>query len=217
MPAGDRGVRSLLAEIEREARRSPFDVCRNTYEGCGRDPCVPILCAGSLDAPWAAVGRELGREEVEQGEPLCGMSGRRFRRAFHETVIGPAPEGERRFAPILDHVLLTNLVPYRPVENRAYDRATVTRFRPYVERLLGDLWTGDRVLALGESALRWFAPYAEPGAVESLWAAPDARFRATLPITIRGRALTLAPAPHPSPLSPFRADFAHLLRDRLRG
>jgi uracil-DNA glycosylase len=206
----------LLADVEREARRAPFDVCLETYREAGRDPGVPILCAGSATARWCAVGRELGREEVVAGEPLVGMAGRRFRRAAHETLVGPADKAERAFRPVLDEMLLTNLVPFRPVENKAYDRATVERFRPFVERLLADAWTGDTVLALGETATKWFAPYAAAGAVESLWADADARFRDVLPVTIRGRRVTLSPLPHPSPLSPFKKEFASLLARRLK-
>jgi uracil-DNA glycosylase len=208
-----------VAAIEAEARRVPFDVCVETYKAAGRDPAVPLLCAGSLDAPFAALGRELGREEVHLGEPLVGMGGRRFRRAFHDAIVapsaGPAPKDERRFAAILDHVLLTNTVPYRPVDNVAYDRATVDRFRPFVETLLGELWTGTTVLALGETAVRWFAPYGAAGAADALWEDAARRFTDTLDVTIRGRALVVAPLPHPSPLSPFKKEFAAILARRV--
>jgi uracil-DNA glycosylase len=205
----------LRAEIEHEARSAPFDVCHETYEAAGRDPDVPILCAGNLAAPVCAVGRELGRDEVLRGEPLIGMGGRRFRRAAHEALFGPAPRGEREFRGVLDHVLLTNLVPYRPVKNKAYDKRTQERFRPFVERLLAEHWQGDRVLALGKTSFLWFARYREDGAVAAAWADRDARFDVTLPIAIRGRALSLAVLPHPSPLSPFKAQFAELLQRRL--
>lgn len=207
----------LEREIEIEARRADFDVCVETYREAKRDPRVPILCAGALRARWCAVGRELGRDEVLAGEPLIGMSGRRFRRAAHEALLGPAPKTEREFRAVLGDVLLTNLVPYRPVDNEAYDRVTVDRFRPFLERLLAEVWTGDTVLALGQHATLWFAPYAASGAVEALWKDAGARFRDTLPVTIRGRELTLAPVPHPSPLSPFKSEFATILARRLRG
>jgi uracil-DNA glycosylase len=113
-------------------------------------------------------------------------------------------------------VLLANLVPYRPVDNEAYDRPTVERFRPFLERLLADVWTGDVVLSLGETSTKWFAPYAKDGAVLALWADVDARFKGTLDVEIRGRRLTLAPVPHPSPLSPFKKEFASLVARRLR-
>ena len=206
----------LLADAEQEARRAPFDVCSETYRAANRDPAVPIVCAGSPSARWCAVGRELGREEVVAGAPLVGMAGRRFRRAAHEALVGPAPKSEREFAPVLEHVLLTNMVPFRPVGNEAYDKATVERFRPFLERLLTEVWTGDTVLSLGRHATNWFAPYAADGAVEALWADPAARFRDTLAIDVRGRRLVLAPLPHPSPLSPFKAQFPGLLARRLR-
>jgi len=214
-PASDVFAR-LLSDAEREARRAPFDVCTETYRAAKRDPGVPIVCAGSVSARWCFVGRELGREEVHAGEPLVGMGGRRLRRAIHETLVGPAPKTERRFAPVLDRVLLTNLVPYRPVDNEAYDAPTVARFRPFVERLLADVWTGDTVIALGETATKWFAPYAADGAVAALWSDSGARFRDTLDVVVRGRRLVLAPVPHPSPLSPFKKEFAAIVARRLR-
>ncbi len=209
-------IARLAADVEAEARRAPFDVCRETYAAAERDPDAPIVCVGATSARWCAVGRELGREEVHAGEPLVGMGGRRLRRALHEALVGPAPKTERAFRAVLDRVLLTNLVPYRPVDNEAYDKATVARFRPFVERLLADVWTGDVVLALGETSTKWFAPYAADGAVAALWSDADARFRDTLAVTIRGRALTLAPLPHPSPLSPFKKEFASLVARRLK-
>lgn len=209
-------LEALARDVEREARRAPFDVCLDTYRAAGRDPAVPILCGGSLAADVCCFGRELGRDEVLQGEPLVGMGGRRLRRALHEAWIGPAPAAERRFEAVLQRVLLTNTVPYRPVDNEAYDRATVERFRPFAERLLGDVWRGGLVLALGQTALLWFAPYAAPGAVESLWDDADRRFVGTVSAVIRGRRVTVAPVPHPSPLSPFKKDFPAIVRARLR-
>ncbi len=213
--ASDPRVATLAAAIEHEARREPFDVCVETYSAAGRDPAVPIVCAGALDAPVCVLGRELGREEVHAGEPLYGAGGRRLRRTVHEALIGPAPRSERVFAAVLEHVLLTNMVPYRPVGNRAYARRTVDRFRPFVEQLLGELWTGRRIVALGQQAFLWLAPYAQDGAVAATWADRERRFDITLPVTIGGRALDAAVVPHPSPLSPFKARFAELLRARL--
>jgi uracil-DNA glycosylase family 4 len=207
----------LCSDIEQEARRAPFDVCGETYAAAGRDPAVPIVSAGSLDAPVCCFGRELGREEVHEGQPLIGSGGRRLRRVVHETVIGPAAKTERRFDAVLDHVFLTNMVPYRPVGNRAYDKRTVDRFRPFVEQLLGSIWSGERIVALGQNAFLWFVPYAPDDAVRAAWADREHRFDATLQVAIGGRAMELCCVPHPSPLSPFKAQFATLLGGRLRG
>ena len=40
----------LLAAIEHEARRLAFPVDEVVYEKAGKDPRLPILCAGSLEA-----------------------------------------------------------------------------------------------------------------------------------------------------------------------
>ena len=206
----------LTTAIEAEARREAFDVCVETYAAAGRDPAVPIVCAGALDAPVCCFGRELGREEVHAGQPLFGSGGRRLRRVVHETLIGPAPKTERRFDAVLDRVLLTNMVPYRPVGNRAYNKHTVDRFRPFVERLLSEIWSGQRIIALGQTAFLWFAPYAPPGAAKDAWADHERRFDVTLRLEIAGRAINLCCVPHPSPLSPFKAQFPELLAKRLR-
>ena len=207
---------ALSADVEAEARRAPFDVCLETYAAAGRDPADPIVSAGALDAPVCCFGRELGREEVHAGQPLFGAGGRRLRRVVHETLVGPIAKTERRFEAALDHVFLTNMVPYRPVGNRAYNRQTADRFRPYVERLLGEIWTGTRVVALGQKAFLWFAPYAAPGEVKATWSDRERRFDIMLDVKIGGRSLQLACIPHPSPLSPFKAEFADRLRVQLR-
>jgi uracil-DNA glycosylase len=205
----------LAAAVEQEARRAPFDVCLETYAAAGHDPARPILSAGSLTAPICCFGRELGREEVHAGQPLFGAGGRRLRRVVHESLIGPVTKSERRFEAVLEHVFLTNMVPYRPVGNRAYNRATVDRFRPFVEQLLGAVWTGGQVVALGQTALLWFAPYAPPGAVKAMWSDRERRFDVNLDVAIGQRQLRLACIPHPSPLSPFKAEFADRLRAHL--
>ncbi len=207
----------LCAAIEAEARRGPFDVCVETYEAAGRDPAVPIVCTGRLDASTCLVGRELGREEVHAGEPLVGMGGRRLRRALHEALVGPAPKSERRFDSVLEHVFFTNLVPYRPVGNKAYSQATKARFRPFVERLLAGHWTGDRVLALGKTSFEWFAPYVGRDTIRTAWSDPDTRFLIDLPMDLGGRQMTLGCLPHPSPLSPFKQAFPGLVRQRFGG
>ena len=86
-----------------------------------------------------------------------------------------------------------------------------------MERLLAHHWTGDRLLALGEHAVKWFAPYAGDREVRDLWADSDSRFERSLPVRILGRRMEILPVPHPSPLSPFKATFAEILERRLRG
>jgi uracil-DNA glycosylase len=220
VPDSAQALRKLAADVEREARRAPFDVCRETYAAANRDPAVPILCGGTPTARFCCFGRELGRDEVFAAEPLVGMGGRRLRRALHDALLastaGPAPKSERRFAGVLERVFLANTVPYRPVDNEAYDDPTLARFRPFTERLLTEVWSGEIVFPLGDRATRWWAPYAAPGEIEALWKDTARRFRDTVRVRLGGRTLTIAPVPHPSPLSPFRAEFPALIAERVR-
>ena len=106
-----RTVESLIAEVEREARRAEFPIDTPVYERAGRDPLVPILYAGSLAAPVCSVGRDLGKDEVAAGEPQIGAAGRLVRAARwrdSRRAYGPAAytgrvrgdQRERRGAPL---------------------------------------------------------------------------------------------------------------------
>src|SRR5262249_37145132 len=82
------------------------------------------------------------------------------------------------------------------------------RFRPFLAELLASFWEGHRVISLGTEAFQWFSRYAEPGAAEAFWARED-RYEAELPCVLVAEAdgrgvrkpITVAPLPHPSPLT----------------
>jgi uracil-DNA glycosylase len=222
-----RSIEQLLEAVEREARRAPFPVDEPVYRRVGRDPLVPILFAGSLEAPLCSVGRDLGKDEVAAGEPQIGAAGRLVRAGVYRAMNGgqEPPAADRRLEPALSRVLLTNTVPYKPPGNKAYSAAVRERFRPFLAELLTLHWEGDRVLSLGTEAFRWFEPYAEPGAADAFWRRDD-RYEAELPCELvvetqrgpRRKAIRLAPLPHPSPLNQrWYAKFPELLAGRLRG
>jgi uracil-DNA glycosylase len=120
----------------------------------------------------------------------------------------------------LEHVMLTNVVPFKPIGNKAYPAPIRERFRPFVARLLTRCWSGDTVITLGNEAFHWFLPYSEPGALEEMWARPD-RYECTVVCTIESdgvaRRINVAPLPHPSPLNAtWFAAFPGLLEKRLK-
>jgi uracil-DNA glycosylase len=198
----------LLSELEREARRAHFPVDHEVYERCGKDPARPVLFAGSLAAPICVFGRDLGKDEVAAGEPLIGAGGRLVRAGVYEAWHGAAAlKSDRRIEAALEHVLLTNTVPYKPPGNKAYAPAVKERFRPYVEQLLSQHWQGHTVITLGNEAFHWFARYADEAEVESLWGRED-RYELDLVCHlpgdspgVPGKRLTVCPLPHPSPLN----------------
>jgi uracil-DNA glycosylase len=221
-----RTLADLLAAVEAEARRAPFPIDEPVYAAAGKDPLAPVLCAGSLDAPLCSVGRDLGRDEVVAGEPQVGAAGRQVRGGVVRVVTGKdAAKSDRRLELALDHILLTNLVPYKPPGNKAYPRGVRERFRPFLLELLVDHWRGERVVTLGTEAFEWFAPYLPEGAGEAFWARGDryeAEIAATLRFTPPGEAgertrrVIVCPLPHPSPLNQrWYALFPELLARRL--
>ncbi|MBM3946744.1 MAG: uracil-DNA glycosylase [SAR202 cluster bacterium] len=216
-------LEELLAALEAEARRADFPVDVPVYEQFGKDPLVPILCAGSLAAPVCSFGRDLGRDEVRHGQPQIGSAGRLVRQGILSALGLTAPPPDRYLEAALPHVLLSNTVPYKPPGNKAYPERVKERFRPFVVAFLADCWQGDRILTLGTEAFRWFDPYAEPGAMDALWRRED-RYEAELPCRLTavwaGEALekrvVVCPLPHPSPLNAqWVGRFPDLLQKRL--
>jgi uracil-DNA glycosylase family 4 len=209
----------LLAEVEAEARRAAFPVDAAVYAECGRDPAVPILAAGSLTAPICSFGRDLGRHEVRHGQPQVGAAGRLVRSGVLRAH-GLEPErDDPLLLAALEHVFLTNTVPYKPPGNRPYAPEVKERFRPFVERLLVEFWHGDCVVTLGNEALEWFSPYLGAAETRELLRNPD-RYETEVETVIRTplmqKRLRLRPLPHPSPLNRrWQARFPALLRAHL--
>lgn len=219
-----RTIAQLLESIQREAERAEFPIDTPIYERVGKVPTRPILYAGSFEAPICIFGRDLGKDEVAEGQPLIGAGGRLVRSVVFEAWNGaPSPKSDRRLESVLEHVLLTNTVPFKPPGNKAYPTAVKERFRPFIAELLGGHWQGEHVITLGTEAFRWFEPYADPGAFDRFWER-DSRYDATIECTLtyspNGRpgrkSLTLMPLPHPSPLNQrWYKRFPELLARRL--
>ena len=214
----------LIEAVAREARRADFPIDVPVYERAGRDPKQPILCAGALEAPLCVFARDLGKDEVAEGQPLIGAAGRLVRAGIVAAWTGAPPtKGDRKLESALEHALLTNTVPYKPPGNKAYAEAVKERFRPFLAEMLTALWQGDRVITLGTEAFDWFARYAAPGAAAEFWSRED-RYEAELPCVLVAqhdgrevrKPITLGPLPHPSPLNQrWYKQFPDLLARRL--
>jgi uracil-DNA glycosylase len=204
-------VSELIEAVRREAERAEFPIDATVYQQSERDTKGPILFAGSLDAPLCVVGRDLGKDEVRAGQPLIGAAGRLVRSGIArvwgqvDCMDDTQAAKESVSQAALHHALLTNLVPYKPPGNKAYPEAIRQRFRPFLERLLVAHWAGNRLITLGSEAFRWFEPYADSAAFQSLGAS-DARFEAVFHCQLPGGAgsdktILVYPLPHPSPLN----------------
>jgi uracil-DNA glycosylase len=221
-------ITELVAAARREADRADFPIDEPVYRRAGRDPKDPILFAGSLDSPVCFVGRDLGKDEVAAGQPLIGAAGRLVRLGVLDAWGDRAdPEPQPRSGPPLqearEYAVRTNTVPYKPPGNKAYPESVRRRFRPFVERLLGDHWRGRHVITLGTEAFQWFEPYADPDEFATRGKS-DARFQSSFQCRLPchhaaeggTRTVTVFPLPHPSPLNRRWYDrFPAMLADRL--
>ena len=216
-------IRRLEEFLAAKARCGDWRIDEAPYNVAGRDPGLPILFAGSLSAKVCVLGRDLGREEVLAGEPLVGAAGRRLRRALYVCLFGSEPnEGDRSIGRVLEHVLLANIVPFKPIGNAPFPREVREEVRPAVAQLLGCLWQGNAVITLGNEAFHWFEPYCKPGEVRRFWARPN-RFEAMLECWLPAgcrehdtvKRILVAPLPHPSPLNRrYFQEFESLVRKR---
>jgi uracil-DNA glycosylase len=222
-----RTISALCDAVASEARRADFPIDRPVYQKAGKDPTRPILFAGALDSALCALGRDLGKDEVMVGQPLVGAAGRLVRAGVYQACHGsPPPPEDRRLESVLERILLTNTVPYKPPGNKAYATGVRERFRPFLAELLAAHWTGHHVITLGTEAFEWFAPYAGDEAAREFWRRDD-RYEAVLPCTLPAAAppgahsiphksLTIMPLPHPSPLNQrWYKQFPGLLARRL--
>ncbi len=218
-----RTIDQLLEAIRGEASRAVFPIDMPVYERAGKNPLDPILFAGSLDAPICVVGRDLGKDEVAAGQPLIGAGGRLVRTGFHQAKYGTSPPiTDRTLESVLDRVLLTNTVPYKPPGNKAYATSVKQRFRPYLAELLAIHWRGGtKVITLGNEAFQWFAPYMKDP--EAFWNQED-RYEASISCCLSAesegaivkKTLIVMPLPHPSPLNArWYSRFPDLLLKRL--
>jgi uracil-DNA glycosylase len=219
----DNPLMPILSAIRAEARREEFPIDAGVYQAQGLDVYEPILCAGSLTSRLCFFARDLGKDEVKARQPLYGAAGKLVRTGVYRAILGKDPQDNDALQEVLQHVFLTNTVPYKPVGNKAYAPKVRERFRPFLERLLLCHWQGSWIIPLGNEALEWFIGY-DP---QVAGLAKDAdRFTKTLTIgletknesgEIRRRQMVLAPLPHPSPLNQkYYAAFPDMLQARLR-
>jgi uracil-DNA glycosylase len=176
----------ILEAIRIEARKGDMTIDTAVYEEAQLDPSEPVLLgSGSLDSRVGIFGRDPGRNEVLQREPFIGKAGQLIRNALGNDV-----------------VFWANTVPYKPLGNKAWSVKVKRRFLPMIRDYLVHVWNGDHLMTCGNVAFEWFG-LAEPTlkpVLKQFWTRAD-RYEAELEIELGGKAITLLPLPHPSPLN----------------
>jgi uracil-DNA glycosylase len=217
-------IPTLLSQIRQEAERETFPLDIPVYQAAGKEPTQPILYAGNLKSQLCFFGRDLGRDEVQSGQPLIGAAGSLVRQGFYRAMHHRPAQTPQELQSVCERLLLTNTVPYKPPGNKAYSVEVKERFRPFIERLLVIHWQGSQIITLGTEAFKWFAPYRGKGEVNKFFSRRD-RYSAKLPVNMTAtdeegrqyqRQVTLLPLPHPSPLNQqYYSQFPQMLQQRL--
>lgn len=217
-------IEQLIKQIQQEAETTTFPIDEPVYHEAGLSPTQPILYAGNLESKLCFFARELGKDEVRARQPLYGAAGKMVRRGLYRNIYNKEPINNDDLETVLDRVLLTNTVPYKPPGNKAYSEPVKKRFRPFLERLLVLHWQGDRIITLGNEAFKWYYQYAAKGVLAEFFERSD-RYTASIQVNLQAtdlknnqhqRLVTLMPLPHPSPLNQqYYAQFPQLLQQRL--
>jgi uracil-DNA glycosylase len=203
-------IENLINQIQKEAQREEIPLDIPVYESAKKDPTKPILYFGNLKSNICFFGRDLGRDEVIAGQPLIGASGVLVRQGFYQAIYGENTEDKEKLQSIKDRLILTNTVPYKPPENKAYGVKVKNRFRPFMEQFFVLYWQGNQVITLGTEAFKWFQNYSTKEEFNTFWEQGDRRYQKSLQITltatdeegkIHKKPLSIFPLPHPSPLN----------------
>lgn len=104
-----------------------------------------VFGEGSPDAEIVFIGEAPGKKEDEQGKPFVGAAGR-FLNQMLEMI------GLKR-----DNVYITNIVKYRPPNNRDPLPEEKKAFLPFLEKQL-DIISPKLVVTLGRHSLNCFLP-----------------------------------------------------------
>lgn len=131
-------LQALYDDIECD---SAFDALRTTAHGL-------VPGAGSHDAHIVLIGEAPGKNEDEQGVPFVGASGR----VLNELLTAA---GLTR-----DDVYITNIVKYRPPDNRDPTKAEKQAALPYLMREI-DAISPKLVMTLGRHSMTAFLPNAK--------------------------------------------------------
>ncbi len=217
-------INTLIEQIIQEAEKTEFPIDIPVYHGAELKPTQPILYAGNLKSQICIFGRDLGRDEVFARQPLYGAAGTLMRQGFYYAIYGEKTSNKKELEKVCDRLLLTNTVPYKPPENKAYSLAVKKRFRPFIERLLVLHWQGKQIVTLGTEAFKWFSDYDKEG-IEQFWQKGDDRYAGKITIKLKAtddnnitkeKLVTLLPLPHPSPLNKkYYSKFPQMLQQRV--
>lgn len=146
-----------------------------TAPGLAAQATQLVMGSGNPNADIVLIGEAPGKKEDETGLPFQGAAGKRLDELF-------ATAGLNR-----NDVYITNIVKYRPPENRDPKESEKQEFWPYLEREL-KIVNPKIIMTLGRHSMSHFLPAAVIGDVHGT----------IHDVTVAGESYRVAPLYHPA-------------------
>ena len=134
-----------------------------------------VMGAGNPNADIVFIGEAPGKKEDEQGVPFVGAAGKFLAKMLEQAGLDRSD------------VYITNIVKYRPPDNRDPSTAEKAAFLPYLLREI-EIIKPKVVVALGRHSMEYFLPGAQIGEVHGR----------LYQVAVDGRSFTIAPLYHPA-------------------
>ncbi|WP_333684402.1 uracil-DNA glycosylase, partial [Pontibaca methylaminivorans] len=114
------------------------------FEGCELKKGARnlVFADGIAPAPVMIVGEAPGRDEDREGRPFVGQAGKLLDRMLAEIGLS------RR-----DNVYITNVLPWRPPQNRTPTREEIAMLLPFLRRHV-DLVAPEVIVAMGNTSIQ---------------------------------------------------------------
>ncbi len=221
----NKGLKNIEERCRQIVEQVKMPIDREVYQLENKDYTKAILFDGSLNADVLMLGRDLGRKEVIEGRPLIGNAGQSVRKVLTEYLTGIIPPKEERYHnESMKHVLFTNIVPYKPIDNEVFPKKVRKLFIPILAEFITCQWKGHNIIPLGNEAFLWFESFQDNQLMNEFWSDKEQRYikdfeceiKATVDGVVKTKVVTVGPLPHPSPLNRrwFR-QFPELFKARL--
>ncbi len=218
-------LHNLLKRIRKVAEQTDMPIDKSVYDKCSKDHLEPILYGGTINAGMGVLARDLGKDEVINGEPLIGAGGQKLRRILSEYYTGKvSAKTEVHHKEAMNHIMFTNIVPYKPIGNKVFSKKIRQRFSLLIAEFLIKYWKGSYLMTLGTEAFKWFELFCDKDRLEEFWN-DDNRYEKVIKCEISAeidgkkqrKLISIAPLPHPSPLNRrWTQQFPDLLKNRLK-
>lgn len=101
-----------------------------------------VFCGGAPGARVMIIGEAPGRDEDREGRPFVGRAGQLLDRMFAAIGLGRTPDRPE------DGIYITNVLPWRPPQNRDPTTEEIAMMRPFVARHV-ELANPDLVVLMG--------------------------------------------------------------------